>query len=267
MHRLTLLGDQLKLTQGAKAVKGPEKTMRTFYALPLLLAVCAVVLAQDDKAFDHDDVASPKASFKTFMNAVLNDGGKLSDEQRSKVFDEYFDFDAWATHTAEVDNREMTPAELKQARDEWRTVFKSKELADSYRRRDVTVLQTPDPDWERQRAEIVISMKNAVSGRVEKFRVLMSLDVANLHWRWYAMPPIADTAKTPLPPPAVKTPTQRLLEIRQELADLAKARRALDILARRLNAERRRLLAIIQENRAGDGPYASPRTTVLFAQH
>ena len=112
MHRLTLLGDQLKLTQGAKAVKGPEKTMRTFYALSLLLAVGALVLAQDDKAFDHDDVASPKASFKTFMNAVLNDGGKLSDKQRSKVFDEYFDFDAWATHTAEVDNREMTPAEL-----------------------------------------------------------------------------------------------------------------------------------------------------------
>jgi hypothetical protein len=88
----------------------------------------------------------------------------------------------------------------------------------------------------------------------------MSLDAANLHWRWFAMPRIGEPAEAP--PPEPKTPAQRLFQIAQELTELTKARTVLDAQERRLKSERRRLLAKIQEDKAGDGLFASPRRTV-----
>ncbi|MCF6229007.1 MAG: hypothetical protein L3J82_10215 [Planctomycetes bacterium] len=227
-----------------------------------LMPVAMLAQEAPKKALDHAAVTSPRKSFEAFIEAVLNEP-ELDETERTARFNAYFDFENWLIEKEKADGVEYSDEEAVELKADWHTLFKSDEFRRTYKVRNVRVIEEPEPDWQTERAEIVIAMKNTVSNEDEKFKVLMTLHVENMHWRWYAIPRIEpENPKKPDAEPAKTTP-ERINQIEKELKNIEEARETLADKEAALKKELRDLKAAQIEETADGGAYSTPRKTVL----
>lgn len=233
----------------------------------LILIFCMMPVAMfaqeaPKKAIDHAAVTSPRKSFEAFIEAVLNEP-ELDETERTARFNAYFDFTNWLIEKEKSEGAEYSDEEATALKADWHTLFKSEEFRKTYKERNVRVIEEPEANWQTERAEIVIAMKNTVSNQDEKFKVMMTLHVENMHWRWYAIPRIEPTEKTePESSPARTTP-ERIKQIESELKAIEDAKESLANKEAALKKELRDLKSAQVEETVDDGAYSTPRKTVL----
>jgi hypothetical protein len=208
--------------------------MRIAAAAMLALALSCHVIAQAD-------AETPRQSFERFIEAVLSD--TLSNEERVAQFERYFDFEQWLAERG----GEYTDEERVTMKEDWFKLFQSAEFRDSYREREVRVIEEPKPDLFTGKAELVIAMKGEATE--EKFRVMMRLADDGTWWRWYSIPQVL--AETP-----ELTPEERLKAIEESLAKIEQERTRLDRLEDALRAELAKLRAAQAETDKGNSPTA-----------
>jgi hypothetical protein len=213
--------------------------MRTITAFMLALALLSTAAAQAD-------AETPRQSFEKFIEAVLSD--TLPDDERATQFERYFDFEQWLTERG----GESTAEEVAQMKSDWFALFESPEFRNSYRDREVRVVEEPKPDLANGKAELVIAMKGETAE--EKFRVLMKLSADGTWWRWYSIPQVAlETVP--------QTPGERLTAIEEALARLEQERKRLDDIEDALRRELAKLRAAEAEADTG----STPRNVVTAA--
>ncbi|MCC6464745.1 MAG: hypothetical protein IT463_05335 [Planctomycetes bacterium] len=231
--------------------------MTRFAVLLCLLAFVGavpVLPAQDAKTpVDRAAVRSPRRSFEGFIEAVLNEP-VLDEAERTRRFEAYFDFETWAAEKEKTDGKPLAAEERAQLKSEWLTLFRSAEFRETYKKRNVRVLEEPAADWDNGRAELRIAMTNSATGEDEHFRVLMTLDARQLHWRWYAIPPAPVESQ-----PAPGDTAAELKQVEAELAALQKQQAELEARCKQLEEERQVLRARLAEERGGEGDRATPR--------
>lgn len=213
--------------------------MRTITVVTLTLAFLSAVLAQAD-------AETPRQSFEKFIEAVLSD--TLTPEERAAQFERYFDFDQWLIERG----GEPTPEDVARAKADWFELFASAEFRNSYREREVRVVEELKPDLANSKAELVIAMKG--KDGEEKFRVIMKLSADGTWWRWYSIPQI-------VPEAAPLTPEERLKAIEQALAKIENDRTRLDELEDVL----RRELAKLRSEQAETDTDSTPKSVVTAA--
>jgi hypothetical protein len=222
--------------------------MRIVTALSLMLLLVCGVLADDTQQ-------TPRESYEAFVKAVLDNDMKA--EARQATFARYFDFDTWVKNRAAREGKVYTKDEQTELREQWFELFASDEFRDTYRNRDVKILEEPEPDRDKGRAELVISIQTT-EGETKKFRVLMTLSQDGSHWRWYSIPRIQQ-------PAAKLTREQKIARIEQGLKLIADKRNQLDAQEKALRIELKRLRAELAEKAAGNSPFATPRSVVETA--
>lgn len=229
----------------------------------LLFALPISLFAQDTekKAIDHATVISPRKSFEAFIEAVLNEP-ELSKEERTARFNSYFDFENWLTEKEKTEGKTYSDEDKVSLKADWHTLFFSDEFRQIYKKRDIRVIEEPEPDWKAERAELVIAMKNTVSEKDEKFRVQMTLNVEKLHWSWYAIPRVesdqpSDTGQKPTAEGA-----ERIRQVEAELEAVKNTKKALAAKQSKLEKELRRLKSEQVGNSDKEGIYSTPHKTV-----
>lgn len=220
--------------------------MRTALAITLLTLLSFGVTAEGD-------AETPRQSFQAFVDAILRED--MPEAERDAAFERYFDFDAWVKDREVSEGASYTDAERAAMKEDWRELFHSREFRDSWRKRNVRVLEEPAPQGDK--AELVIAMTGA-GGADEKFRVLMTRAADATHWRWYSIPQVAEA----LPEPTI---AERIAAIEQALKRIAEQRAQLEAEAQALARELERLRAEQAEADAGDSPYATPQSVVKAA--
>ena len=220
--------------------------MRTAAAIALLSLLFSTAVAQND-------TETPRQSFQAFVDAILRED--LTQQERGEAFERYFDFEAWLSEREVADGRKYDETERESMKKDWFELFHSDEFRDSWRRRNVRVLEEPQAQGDK--AELVISMTGA-GGAEEKFRVLMTKANDGTHWRWYSIPQVAET----LPEPTL---AERIAAIEQALKRIAKQRAQLEADEQALGRELEKLRAEQAEQHVGDSPYATPQSVVKAA--
>lgn len=221
--------------------------MRTVATIAILLFACTSLSAQE----------TPEQSYQAFVDAVLDD--ELNDLERTSMFERYFDFEAWVNWQKDENDRQYSPDQKAQLREEWFKLFGSDEFRDTYRSSNVRVVKEVARDAEEGTAELQIAM-DGEDGE-QRFRVLMNLSDEGTHWCWYAIPRLAEEE----PGREEATPEQRLREINEQLEVINQRKAELDELREQLLEEARRLRSAAAEENAGESPYASPQSVVETA--
>ncbi|MCA8918459.1 MAG: hypothetical protein KDB32_05230 [Planctomycetes bacterium] len=222
--------------------------MRTVTAFALLALLACTAVCQDQ-------TETPRESFEAFIAAVLDQ--EMDADARNLVFERYFDFDSWLKGKSAEAGNVYTEEEVDEFRSQWFTLFESSQFSDTYRQRNVRVLEAPSADRAKGMAELVIAM-DAQDGSTEKFRVLMTLSADGTHWRWYSIPRIEDSAES-------LTPSERIKRIEDALKLVADQRAELDAQERALKKELRQLRSEMAETNAGTTPFATPKSVVESA--
>lgn len=222
--------------------------MRTITTITALMLLVTSVICQDAPQ-------TPRESFEAFIAAVLDDD--MEADARRLVFERYFDFESWLQGKAAEEGNVFTEDEITEFRSEWFKLFESKQFSDTYRRRNVRVLEEPAADRAKGTAELVIAME-AQDGSTEKFRVLMTLSADGTNWRWYSIPQIEDKAEA-------LTPRERLARIEHALKLIDEQRAELDAQEQALRNELKQLRSELAEADAGSSPFATPKSVVESA--
>jgi hypothetical protein len=204
-----------------------------------IAAVAMLVFTLSCNVLAQADAETPRQSFEKFIEAVLSD--TLTKEQRVAQFERYFDFEQWLAERG----GEYTGEERSAMKEDWLDLFQSAEFRDSYRAREVRVIDEPGPDLASGKAELLIAMKGDAGE--EKFRVMMRLSEDGTWWRWYSIPQV-------VPEAAPMTPTERLKAVEESLAKIAQERRRLDELEDALRSELVKLRAAEAEADTGNSP-------------
>ncbi len=191
---------------------------------------------------------TPAESFRAFMAAVMAED--KSEAERRKAFERYFDFETWVTNRQAAEEAEYTAEEKKELKEQWFTLFLSAEFRDTYRTRDVKIIEEPKPQGDT--AELVVTMKEEGAEQPGRFRVLMTK--SGDHWRWHSVP-------RELKPEAPLTPAQKLAAVKQAIEELRAQAQQIGRRINELESERKKLEAEIAEAGANEAPYSSPLTT------
>lgn len=163
------------------------------------------VRIQAGEIFDHADVMWPSDSFRYWLDTVNTDDeafkellkAELGDKapeswseselrrERERRVEASFDFDAFIASSASADGS-LSREQMSRRREELMRMFLSGHAREKYAARNIKdIVVTEYPDFDAQRAYILLTIADLVSGEDVRYRVNMKLYPGGLMWRWY----------------------------------------------------------------------------------